>query len=74
MCLPWTGWPSLIQGSLRVDIVQAVGRAIRLSDGKVKGTIIIPVFISDDDDPDIVLSSSEFDKVWKVVKCPPRSR
>jgi hypothetical protein len=50
-----------------IDIVQAVGRAIRLSAEKTKGTIIIPVFISDDDDPDVVLSSSEFDKVWKVV-------
>jgi len=50
-----------------VDIVQAVGRAIRRSPGKVKGTIIIPVFISNTDDPDTALRSSEFDKVWKVV-------
>jgi hypothetical protein len=50
-----------------IDIVQAVGRAIRLSPEKVKGTIIIPVFISEDDDPNVVLGSSEFDKVWKVV-------
>jgi superfamily II DNA or RNA helicase len=50
-----------------IDIIQAVGRAIRLSDGKETGTIIIPVFISDSDDPDEVLSTSEFDQVWKVV-------
>ena len=50
-----------------IDIIQAVGRAIRLSDDKETGTIIIPVFISDSDDPDEVLSTSEFDQVWKVV-------
>ena len=50
-----------------IDIVQAVGRAIRLAEGKSFGTIVIPVFISDQDDPDEVLSTSEFDQVWKVV-------
>ena len=50
-----------------IDIVQAVGRAIRLSEGKDIGTIVIPVFLSDSDDPDEVLSGSEFDQVWKVV-------
>ncbi|MDA9256723.1 Helicase associated domain protein [Pseudomonadales bacterium] len=50
-----------------IDIIQAVGRAIRLSEGKEIGTIIIPVFISESDDPDEVLSTSEFDQVWKVV-------
>ena len=50
-----------------IDIIQAVGRAIRLSEGKETGTIVIPVFISDEDDPDEVLSSSQFDQVWKVV-------
>ena len=50
-----------------IDIVQAVGRAIRLAEGKSFGTIVIPVFISDKDDPDEVLSRSEFDQVWKVV-------
>lgn len=50
-----------------IDIVQAVGRAIRLAEGKSFGTIVIPVFISDKDDPDEVLSTSEFDQVWKVV-------
>jgi superfamily II DNA or RNA helicase len=50
-----------------IDIVQAVGRAIRLSKDKTVGTIVIPVFIEDDHDPEIILNSSEFDKVWKVV-------
>lgn len=50
-----------------IDIVQAVGRAIRLAEGKSFGTIVIPVFISDSEDPDEILSTSEFDQVWKVV-------
>jgi superfamily II DNA or RNA helicase len=50
-----------------IDIVQAVGRAIRLSEGKAIGTIVIPVFIEDRDDPDEVLNSSPFKKVWAVV-------
>ncbi|MDB2644938.1 Helicase associated domain protein, partial [Luminiphilus sp.] len=50
-----------------IDIIQAVGRAIRKSSNKTKGTIIIPVFIAEGDDPDEVLSSSAFDQVWKVV-------
>ena len=50
-----------------IDIIQAVGRAIRLSKGKAIGSIVIPVFIEDHDDPDEVLNSSPFKKVWTVV-------
>ena len=50
-----------------IDIVQAVGRAIRLSKGKAIGSIVIPVFIEDHDDPDEVLNSSPFKKIWAVV-------
>ena len=50
-----------------IDIVQAVGRAIRLSSDKSIGTIVIPVFIAEHDDPDEVLNSSVFKKVWAVV-------
>ena len=50
-----------------IDIVQAVGRAIRKSSGKDVGTIVIPVFINEDEDADEILSTSEFDQVWKVV-------
>ena len=50
-----------------IDIVQAVGRAIRLSKGKAIGSIVIPVFIEDHNDPDEVLNSSPFKKVWSVV-------
>lgn len=50
-----------------VDIVQAVGRAIRLSSEKKIGTIIIPVFLSDDAQPAIALETSAFKPVWDVV-------
>jgi superfamily II DNA or RNA helicase len=50
-----------------IDIVQAVGRAIRLSKGKALGSIVIPVFLEENDDVDEVLSSSPFKKVWAVV-------
>ena len=50
-----------------IDIVQAVGRAIRLSSSKTVGTIVIPVFIAEHDDPNEVLNSSVFKKVWAVV-------
>lgn len=51
----------------QVDIVQAVGRAIRLAPGKQLGTIVIPVYVSSTDDPADVLSGSEFKPVWDVV-------
>jgi len=51
-----------------VDIVQAVGRAIRRSEDKTIGTIVIPVFLSGTDDPDTALSQSEFEPVWSIVR------
>ena len=51
-----------------VDIVQAVGRAIRKSDAKAVGTIVIPVFIDSDTDPEVALDSSAFKPVWDVIK------
>jgi hypothetical protein len=51
-----------------VDIVQAVGRAIRKSDGKAVGTIVIPVFIATDVDPDVALDDSSFKPVWDVIQ------
>jgi hypothetical protein len=50
------------------DIVQAVGRAIRKSDAKTVGTIVIPVFIDTSEDPDVALDSSVFKPVWDVIK------
>ena len=52
----------------QVDVVQAVGRAIRKAEDKTRGTIVIPVFVTDDDDPEQALESSEFNRVWEVVR------
>lgn len=51
-----------------VDIVQAVGRAIRKADNKVVGTIVIPVFIDTEADPEVALDDSVFKPVWEVIK------
>ncbi len=51
-----------------IDIAQAVGRAIRLADGKTLGTIVIPVFIdTDESNPDVILQDSAFKPVWDVL-------
>ena len=51
-----------------IDIVQAVGRAIRRAPDKTVGTIVIPVFIDTDEDPEVALDGSAFKPVWDVVK------
>ncbi|WP_370185145.1 Helicase associated domain protein [Rhodococcus wratislaviensis] len=51
-----------------VDIVQAVGRAIRLAADKTIGTIVIPVFVDTDEDPAVALDNSVFKPVWDVIK------
>ena len=51
-----------------VDIVQAVGRAIRLAPDKTVGTIVIPVFIASGDDHEAILDDSPFKTVWDVVR------
>jgi superfamily II DNA or RNA helicase len=51
-----------------VDIIQAVGRAIRLSEGKKIGTVVIPVFIDQTQDAEEALSQSAFEPVWQVLK------
>ncbi|MGV7633065.1 Helicase associated domain protein [Mycobacterium kansasii] len=54
--------------SSEVDIVQAVGRAIRLADDKTVGTIVIPVFIDTETDADTALKDSSFKTVWDVIQ------
>jgi superfamily II DNA or RNA helicase len=51
-----------------IDIVQAVGRAIRKSDTEKTGTIFIPVFLDPDEDADTALSSSRFGAIWGVLR------
>jgi hypothetical protein len=50
-----------------VDIIQAVGRAIRKAEAKKVGTIVLPVFIADTDDPETALADSAFKPVWDVL-------
>jgi len=51
-----------------VDIVQAVERAIRKSENKTIGTIVIPVFIENSENPSVALDSSVFKPVWDVIR------
>jgi superfamily II DNA or RNA helicase len=52
----------------QVDVVQAVGRAIRRADDKTVGTVVIPVFVDESGDPESALEAGEFDRVWQVLK------
>lgn len=52
----------------QVDIIQAVGRAIRKSKNKEYGTIVIPVFIEEGDDAEDKIEASRFKPVWDVLK------
>lgn len=51
----------------QIDIIQAVGRAIRLSTNKQAGTIVLPVFISQSDDPEQTLEEGNFKPIWDVL-------
>ena len=53
--------------SSQIDIIQAVGRAIRLSDNKKAGTIVLPVFIANSDDPERALEEGNFKPIWDVL-------
>jgi hypothetical protein len=55
------------KGSI-VDIIQAVGRVIRLSPDKTVGTIVIPVFVDETEDAEHALEDSAFGPVWQVLK------
>ena len=55
----------------QVEIIQAVGRAIRKVRGAAvqkKGTIVLPVFIEDGDDHEASIEASNFKPVWDVLK------
>jgi superfamily II DNA or RNA helicase len=55
----------------QVEIIQAVGRAIRKVRGAAvqkKGTIVLPVFIEDGDDAEASIDASNFKPVWDVLK------
>ena len=52
----------------QVDIIQAVGRAIRKAERKRHGIIILPVYISSDEDEEKTLEDSSFKQVWRVLR------
>ena len=55
----------------QVEIIQAVGRAIRKVRGakvQKQGTIVLPVFIEDGDDHETSIEASNFNPVWDVLK------
>jgi superfamily II DNA or RNA helicase len=52
----------------QVDIIQAVGRAIRKAKRKRHGIIILPVYISSDEDEEQVLEDSSFKQIWRVLR------
>jgi superfamily II DNA or RNA helicase len=51
-----------------IDIIQALGRAIRKAPDKKVGTIVLPVFLPADADPGAALDDSSFRHVWDVLK------
>lgn len=51
----------------KVDIVQAAGRALRLSPGKKYGYILIPIFIPADQDPETASKDNAFEEVIATV-------
>ena len=52
----------------QVDIIQAVGRAIRKAERKRHGIIILPVYISSDEEEEKTLEDSSFKQVWRVLR------
>ena len=54
----------------QVEIIQAVGRVIRKdrnAETQKKGTIVIPVFVEEGDDPEASIDASNFKPVWDVL-------
>ena len=51
-----------------IDIIQAIGRVLRVAPGKDKGYIILPVFVRADDDLEEALEGSAFQPVWNVLR------
>ncbi|GAB4590118.1 helicase associated domain-containing protein [Nocardia sp. IFM 10818] len=51
-----------------VDIVQAVGRALRKAPGKQRGTVLIPVCVPAGLDDDTVLSTGSFAAAWRILR------
>jgi predicted helicase len=53
--------------SSKIDIVQAIGRALRLAPGKERGYIFLPLLINDMDTMEQEIADSEFKVVWDIL-------
>ena len=53
----------------KIDIVQAAGRALRLSPGKKFGYILIPIFVPENEDPNEASKDTAFEELVSVVGC-----
>jgi superfamily II DNA or RNA helicase len=53
--------------SSQVDIIQAVGRAIRKSKNKEIGTIVLPILIPTDSDAEEALEDTAFKPIWAIL-------
>ena len=53
--------------SSQVDIIQAVGRAIRKADNKTLGTIVLPVLIPHNADTAHALEDTAFKPIWAIL-------
>ena len=53
--------------SSEIEIIQAIGRVIRIDEDKDLGTILIPIDLGNCDNLDEKALSSRFSKVWEVV-------
>jgi superfamily II DNA or RNA helicase len=52
----------------KVDIVQAVGRALRKKDGKKLGLIVVPIYHSKKDEVENSISSGSFKNLLQVIR------
>jgi superfamily II DNA or RNA helicase len=53
----------------RVDIVQATGRAMRLSPGKTTGYVLVPLYVEQETNETVeeAVNRSSYDEVWEVL-------
>lgn len=52
----------------KIDIVQAIGRALRKSAGKEKGYVFLPIFLdSSIKDHEEAIAASDFSHIWEVL-------
>ena len=51
-----------------IDVVQIVGRVMRIAPGKQRGYVILPIVVPTNISPDLVLNKNkDFDVVWQIL-------